>query len=240
MNKIVERFQLDQFLKCIGLAPNRIDDFESPDFIIYFDNKKIGIELTSIKQSSIASIAGNHRKIVQNAYNKAIQANIEPIDVHVWFYDHEITNVQLFIKEASEYLFRLIASNIDTIKAANGNTTKIKCTGNKYNISQVTAHWHTINGNRWLYDHRWKTEEPGFVSTSFRNIIQNEITKKNAKLLKYLTKCNSCWLLIVIDRSKRDEHFDYEYIKSDGNYESAFEKNYLFDLMERKVYLLKS
>ena len=239
MDKKLERFYLEEFIKCINITPTSIKDSESPDFLLQINNEIIGIELTSIKQDYLSPTVGNQRKIVRNACSKAINSAIEPLDVHVWFHDFKPNNVQLFIKTASDYLYSIIKNNIDEIKNANGLLCDIDCSDNKYGIFQVTAHWHSVNNEKWLYNHRWKTEEPGFVSINFHDIIQKEIDKKNTKFSRYISKCNKCWLLIVIDRSKKDEHFDYSYMNDDSNYNSNFFNNYIFDLYEKKVYLLK-
>lgn len=239
MNKKLERYQLEQFIHCINIPVDEITEDEGPDFLISTNGSKYGIEITSIRQNAtLSAIAGNHRKIVQKACRKAIEEGMEPVDIKVWFKNNRIINVQQFINNASEYLYELIEKSIQVIKSANGNIIKIECKKNNYNINQITAHWHTKDGHKWLSNHRWQTQEPGYVSIDFFDILQNEISKKNKKIQDYLKKCSSCWLLIVVDRSKLDEHFDYEFMNHNHRYQSKFEKTYYFDLMENKVYQL--
>lgn len=236
MNKEIERFYLQQFLESIQIDVTQIIDYERPDFLITSKAQTYGVEITNLKQKNNSSIAGDNRKIVRNACNIAIKNTLEPIDIHVWFYDSKANNVQKYIKDASDYLYSLILDSISIIKKANGHSVEIPCTDNHFSFCQITAHWHSIDGNRWLDHHRWETEEPGFVSKNFANFLQAEISKKNRKITEYRKASPICWLIIVVDRSKMDEHFDYSYMDQTISYQSNFEKTYFFDLCERKIY----
>jgi len=240
MNKLIEKFYVEEFLKCIDYPSIILEDSESPDFLIHHNNRTIGIEVTCLKKEGISEIAGIQRKIVKDAQQMAISNNLDPLDIHVWMYTKRYINGQSYINEASKFLYQTVIDNFELIRSSNGNIVTVHLEQNKYGIHQITAHWHTINGTRWLDDHRWQTQEPGLVSINFANILQREIDKKNNKINLYLNKCNSCWLVVVIDRSKKDEMFDYSYINKEISFLSKFEKTYFFDLMDRKAYLLNT
>jgi len=43
-----ERFLLDRFLELQGISPARIQEFESPDFLIDIEGREVGIEVTEL------------------------------------------------------------------------------------------------------------------------------------------------------------------------------------------------
>jgi len=43
-----ERFLLDRFLELQGISPTRVDESESPDFLIDLEGRKVGIEVTEL------------------------------------------------------------------------------------------------------------------------------------------------------------------------------------------------
>jgi len=240
MDKKLEIFHIQQYFTISGIDAELISCGESPDFIYKIDNIITGIELSRIKIKKLSAIAGDQRQIVRFAMKKAIDNKLNPLEATV-FFDSQLKNIsKKEINDAAEYLFEIVNNNLKEIENGKVNQVKLKIKSNKYGFSYVLVHWNVFNGTIWLDHHRWKPNEPGFVSTEFSSKIRNEIKKKNKKYFEYRKKCDQCWLIFVIDRSKKDELFDYSYMDKNIIYESNFDSTIIFDLMEKKIYNLKT
>lgn len=235
VNKTIEKFHFEEFLKCINESNRNYTSCESPDFLLKQGKETIGYEITRLKQKILSPVAGTAKKIVQAACKKAIENNIAPLDIHVFMFIDQIKLSRKFINECSNYIYDIVITSIDLIEKANGNVIKLDTTNNKYSINQITAHWNSRNGIKWLDNHRWWNSEPGFVNTKFYDVIQNAIDDKNKKYNRYLDKCDKCNLIIVVDRTKYDEHFDITYMDEKYIYDACFEKVYFFDIIEKTV-----
>lgn len=75
--KEVERFYLEKFLTILGKTYDHIDERESPDFIIFFQEHRVGVELTEY-HSDLKGLNGKSRRqieeerrfLMENLYNK--------------------------------------------------------------------------------------------------------------------------------------------------------------------------
>jgi len=84
-----------------------------------------------------------------------------------------------------------------------------------------------------------KTSEPGWVNFNFNTELQALINEKNIKYNRYIKKCDKCWLVVIVDRSQRDEVFDFERDMQGEVFRSSFDSVYFFDIRQRKIYKLK-
>ncbi len=237
--KRLERFYLTQFIDIYDKAIEIITDGENPDFLCKRRNEVFGIELTSLKMKSLSEITGLQRKIVQKAQELA-EGDLEPMEIKVWFSEYNTRYGAYKINQAALYIYETVKQTLSKIANNDGHSNEIETGGNRFGIIFLTANLGIINGKRWLANHRWQTQEPGFVNMSFESDLQEIINQKNKKYNKYLEKIDSCWLLVTIDRRKKEEKFDYARMKKQRIYNSLFDKTILFDVMERKAYNLNT
>lgn len=238
--KRIERFYLDRFIEIYDNTIKVLRESECPDFLCSYKGYILGIEVTRLKKKRLSEISGVQNKIVRKAKELAIEYGMKPMDVKIWFSEYMTDLKHEMVENAAEYLYQIVHRNIEQIQNNNGRCVTLDTSGNQYGILQVAATWGEVDGiMRLQYPYqRWRTIEPGWLSIEFRKDLQKVIDSKNQKVDLYKKEVQNCWLLIVVDRSKRDEQFDYSRMDSSLTYESRFERTFLFDLMERKIYQL--
>jgi len=121
------------------------------------------------------------------------------------------------------------------MNAESFNSIKIAPPNPFVGISLVYVTPGTANGKVWLNHHRWEVMEPGFVSIGFIPELQAAINKKNKKKNEYLRRCDRCWLLIVADRTKADQKFEFTPEMQEYVYESEFEKTFFLEIAQKFI-----
>lgn len=239
-----ERFHLEVFSTLQPLPGeelSRQDTSQKPDFLFQCGESIIGIEHTEIKRirssqdiSSLAQLKGIHRGIVVKAGRLAAEQGLPPLNVKVNFHDHYYRFKQKEKDQAVQGLLDTVKKNLDKImKMETGNSVKIEPPTPFVGISLVYMTPATANGKVWLDHHRWEVMEPGFVSIEFIPELQASITKKNRINNEYLTRCDQCWLLVVADRTKADQKFEFTPEMQKHIYESEFEKTFYMEIAQR-------
>nr|NJM04291.1 hypothetical protein [Desulfobacula sp.] len=223
-----------------GVELPRKDISQKPDFLFQCGKSVIGIEHTEIKKlgslpgsPSFAELKGIHRSIVRKAGHLAAKHGLPPLNVKVNFnpyYRFKLKGNQ----QAVQGLLGTVKKNLDTIMGMDtGSSIKIDPPNPFVGISLVYVTPGTINGKVWLNNHRWETMEPGVVRIGFIPELQAAITKKNKKHNEYLKGCDKCWLLVVADRTKADQKFEFTPEMKIHIYESEFEKTFFMEIAER-------
>lgn len=239
-----ERFHLDVFSalqRLPGDELSRQDLFQKPDFLFQCGESIIGIEHTEIKKIrstqgilSLAQLKGTHRGIVRKAEQLAVEQGLPPLHVKVNFHDlyHRFQPKEK--QQAIQGLFNTVKKNLDKImEMETGNSVKIDSPNPFVGISLIYVTPGTANGKVWLNHHRWEIMEPGVVSIGFIPELQDAITKKNKIYTEYLKRCDQCCLLVVADRTKADQKFEFTPDMQENIYESEFEKTYYMEIAHR-------
>jgi hypothetical protein len=241
IKKIIERFQLDQFIEVSGMPIEVLREGKAgnePDFICFHNGCTLGIEVRALKNTRISKEAGIQRQVVAKAQKLAIDHGMKPIRVRVLF-GGPTPNMRGNKKDdAAEYLYRIIYDNLKRIQDGHGYPVIIDTGGNRCGVLHMYANWGEMDGKVGITSHSWSTNELHWVISKFPQELQNAIDCKNKKYDSYTRAVHDCWLLLVVDRSKKDEPFDYSQMDQSINYDSKFNKIFLLDLMERKHYEL--
>lgn len=238
-----ERFHLDVFSalqRLPGDELSRQDPFQKPDFLFQCGESIIGIEHTEIKRirssqgiPSLAQLKGTQRGIVKKAGWLAAEQGLPPLNVKVNFHNYYY-RFQQKGGQAVQGLLDTVKKNLDKImKMETGQSVKIDPPTPFVGISLVYVTPGTVNGQVWLNHHRWEVMEPGFVSIGFTPELQDAITKKNRINIEYLKRCDQCWLLVVADRRKADQKFEFTTEMQEYIYESAFERTFYLEIAQR-------
>lgn len=239
-----ERFHLEVFStlqRLPGVELPRQDISQKPDFLFQCGESIVGIEHTEIKRlassqgiPSLAELKGIHRDIVRKAERLADEQGLPPLNVKVNFHNHYYRFTQKQRDQAVQGLLGTVKKNLDKImKMETGNSVKIDPPLPFVGISLVYVTPGTVNGKVWLNHHRWEVMEPGFVRIGFIPELQAAITKKNRINNEYLKRCDKCWLLVVADRTKADQKFEFIPEMQKYIYESEFEKTFFMEIAQR-------
>lgn len=211
----LEEYHLEVFSKFISLPGEQLprQKNQRPDFIFHNGDQLIGIELTGMKNNKTnneTKLKGTHRQIINRAQHTCSKQGIPPLCVEVLFNDcyYNYSNKG---RAAVETLVETISSNLNKIEAVtDGSSIELKPKGPFTGIISILAAPGKAWGKQWLSEHRWNLVEIGWVNrVGFESELQSVIDRKNNLIGNYLQKCNECWLLIVADRSKADQKYEF-------------------------------
>jgi hypothetical protein len=207
----------------------KYDHTDNPDFLIPFDNKTLGIEVTEIyKEEQVNGInlkvdEAIKERVVYNACQKAIDFNLPPLHVSVLFSVHFSGTVKKERERiVTEELFNIVKDNCP----AEGNHVELD-----FNNS-IPDEFHAIR----VYNipgckkHFWNYTEAFFLYNSFSDQLQKIISSKAKKLPEYLKHCNRCWLVIVALGLSGSSFYEFSDEMEKYSYKSPFEKVFFLDV----------
>ena len=243
--KSKELVYLKEFLKLYRISPIKIYfDVESPDFIINYSDKKIGIELT--EYHSLQEVLGHSRREVESNW-KRIQGEIyEKIKL-----DKELTGVRTLIFLKKVYLPSrgeiplFIDELIDCTKELIVEGKKSVLVPEKYKILSKYVDKidiYKIGGNFHL---KWESNlNVGFVGIKEEELIKTIIPKIKKTEKYFLKELDELWLLIAFGplisqtvqprlKFKLEEFKTLNSIIGKSSYNNIFLYLYLYDVIYR-------
>jgi len=193
-----ELYYLEPFLKLYGVSPTKINlNVESPDFIINYSDKKIGIELT--EYHSLQEVLGHSRREVESNWERIqgkiyekIKLDKELMGTHVLMFLRKIIlpsqgEISSFIEELINCTKLFIVE--DKKSSLVPEAYKIL---NKY-IDQIDVS--KINDTSFL---KWEcdinTGSIGLKEKELLNVITPKISKDK---IYYLKNLDELWLLVT-------------------------------------------
>jgi len=240
-----ELFYLKPFLKLYGVSPIKITlNVESPDFIINYSGKKIGIELT--EYHSLIEISGHSRREVESNWEKIqkkiyenVKLDNELIGTHVLMFLRKIilpsqVEIPSFIDELINCTKIFIVE--DKKSSLVPETYKIL---NKY-IDRIDIS--KINDTSFL---KWECDinagSIGLTEEGLLSIIESKINKGERYRLRGV---NELWLLVVFGhrisqsvpprlKYKLEEFTVLNSILSISSYNYVFLYLYMYDVIYR-------
>jgi len=170
-----------------------------PDYLFSISQKKIGLEVTSPVKELLAPLRTDQDKCLKKAGQSAKQIGLETVEVKVQFRsDHD----SIDIDKASEELVQFVKKEIPKI-----DDTKSwhYCeSGLKY-IKWISIHLGTVNGRKWLPNHRFERIHMNWMRINPIDEIQSLIDKKQSRYHDYIQTCDECWLLIGVNEGTAPE-----------------------------------
>lgn len=208
---------LQKLLKLIDFEVNeKIIPEESPDFLINFDEKILGIEIVEIFQPQtddavrIQHQESIKKNIVDNTESELVGNGLPPMKVFISFNDYFHLNFdtsQFILEGNDQYDFPLILAEI-----ISNNIPEI---GEKIEIYGVDCERIPIKINSLKIYHEDCFEEicvntstGGILPPLDKATLEKKINAKNEKIELYKQKCDECWLLISSNDYQFEKAFD--------------------------------
>jgi hypothetical protein len=242
--KLQEKTILEYFSVIYAEYPGgKILQTESPDFILLpFPKKRIGIEITRLNQP----------KYPNQKFNSLQVSNVENsvIDEARSVFESKQQSFPLFLSISFKHNVRILKSQIKIVarKIAHDVLNQIRGADPKSNFSFSTEkglaenyiryiegiHLPEINASLWL-------NAGGFeVPALSREFIVKKIASKEKKIHLYRRKrLDSIWLLLVTDSNRRSTSFNLQNQIESWNIPSDFDKVFLLEIIEKKLYKIK-
>lgn len=216
---------------------------QKPDFLINGANSVIGIEHMELfknkspnKPYSPQKEEGFREKIISDAQKLCERKSIPPIQVNVFFnslkhisgnkaqfeLSKSIANViEIACREKKDEIFNLTCSELGLPE-----------------IYQIRVIRGTLNGQTWLTSHRWQEARASWVDRRFVSGLQESIDRKNDRYKEYRKKCEECWLVIVVNRSKDSQALEITEEMLQHKYNSEFDRTFYMEVMLKDLYEL--
>ena len=240
-----ELFYLKPFLKLCGVSPTKITlNVESPDFIISYSGKKIGIELT--EYHSLIEISGHSRREVESNWERLQGEIYEKIKL-----DKELMGIcvsiffrKVFLPSRRESL-PFIDELINCSKAFIIKSGKSVLIPKRYKILNKYVdeiNIYKIGGNSHL---RWNSNlNVGFIGLTEEGLLSIIESKINKGERYRLGDLNELWLLVVFGhrisqsvpprlKYKLEEFRILNSILSKSSYNYIFLYLYMYDVIYR-------
>jgi hypothetical protein len=232
-----ERFLLEGFaIVCPDFPPGRIENTESPDFLVSDSSQVIGIEIVDYVrgQDSEGSAYRRNEVLLQTI---ALRARREyeslysdPLMVHFTGYPGQqlpkirvpdlaadaATTVRRFVPET---LFKSVRVDSDQFTGA---------------LLQAVVSSIRVTRVRNARQASWSPVGAGFVSASV-NEIRDLIASKDTKAPAYLQQCDEVWLLIVADGTNISSTLDLSEEIRQARFPSRFKRVFFYDYQDKRA-----
>lgn len=195
-HKNSERFYLTRFKELCPEFPNgSIVDSESPDFLVHSPHGIVGIELSKVyrpdpidKNAHLPAIEKEREKIVDKIKNYYIHIEDVPLRV-IFFFSGNVTNKNDIKNEDLKEMATLIHS----FKPQIGENVYLDIENDlPFWLDRVSITTREPDAqNFWTVLNFARIPELSPIE------IQKEIREKEGKLLSYLEKCSSAWLVLM-------------------------------------------
>ena len=180
--KLLETAYLEEARQASTLFPEgRLEPQEIPDFVLFAEHRKIGIEVTELCREEPRAEAGRLSKVPDKArelYSRYARA--EPVDVSAAFWRAESGRFNVLTKSLAEFVY--------------GNRAA-KGTGFERHLPKGFCHIGIIEPLR--DEPRWISVRAFETIIAPKELIDARIAEKNARVNDYRRSVPEVWLLII-------------------------------------------
>lgn len=228
-----ERFLLDSFLQTLNLPIDITDEREAPDFLVNYEGRMIGIEVTELfvpplDGTTLQAHESLTNRIVQRAKADYQRQGFPPIHVSIGFVPR----------------CDLGGTNRDSLSKALVDFLAVRPLAQSERL-----HWHSDDA-RQLPDEiafvyalgvpgeefaHWVVPRAGWVHPLSAVLLQASIDKKASRIETYRSATDESWLLVVADRTKPSQLFDAGEQLNGCALRSPFDRTYYFGYPEKTV-----
>jgi hypothetical protein len=183
--KRIETHYVEQARRASAIFPSgRLEPHEKPDFLLFADHGKIGIEVTELCREEPRAEAGRLSKVPEQAkaiYKRCTDA--APVDVSIGFWRAETVTFNALTKTLAEFVY---ANRARRGRILNGDFPPGFCHIGVHEPSLPSGHWHATRA----FD----------TVVAPKELIAGRIAEKNSRVAHYRLAAPEVWLLIVNDR----------------------------------------
>lgn len=224
---------LRQVLRAVdGHDPSDVQLSEEPDFLMPgADRRVLGIELTRIHKPvqtesgrPLRAAEGELDAIVDRAQEIAPDKGVSPLQLRVYFAGQQDSP-----KARRESIACGIAEAIVHFAPRSGDSRQlINWTAGKKTLPEEVGSI-SMFGLRPSSRPCWSRSVSGYVMHDFGKNLQSCLDKKQARLSRYLEKCDRCWLIVVAEGVGEASFLEPSTTVQRRVYESAFERVFFLD-----------
>lgn len=244
-----ERGHLEEFKKnYLHFPEGEIEEREKPDFLIHGTGKVTGIELTELYQLSFGRkcpLQAQEKlrcRIIEKARKMYEENRGDPVDVSVGF-DWGYTIKDKDICRISRELYEFVCGSISESKTKDYVEIGMHAEGSKdppESIRWIKIRYNDPGGRR-VKNNFWHILSVKSIPYLQIPYLQGELNKKNDKYDTYKESSDEVWLIFLIELMEYgglSSAFVIPDETKENEFESPFDKIFLFSVWEGKVYEL--
>lgn len=203
-----ERFLLERFLENAGLAAKVIEERESPDFIVWFENQPIGIELSQLfvshdsnqnllqaQESISAKIVRHAQEIYRASSGQAARISVcfrPGCDLRKLNRDRTATSLASFVTGLSLIEWKRVDWRPEESDAG---------------LPDEISFIHALGVPSFDLAH-WSVVRAGWAASLTIDAIQSRVDEKSSHLQSYRKIVTQNWLVVVADATNPSGLFD--------------------------------
>ncbi|HSV35535.1 MAG TPA: hypothetical protein VLI46_08255 [Ramlibacter sp.] len=236
-----EQYLLRSFLDSAGLAAEVVDpDREAPDFVLQFEGRLVGLEVTEIfiandggpiEPRARESIGERIAKLARRRYE---QLGGKPVHVTIGLtLGGELRDLNR--SETAEKLARFLL----TIDPKPNQYVAWEPSYDRDPLPPEVHYLHILGVPTWEMAH-WYVPQSGWVAPLEEELLQAAIDEKSSKLRDYRLAAPECWLLLASEGWSASQLFDGLPELRPEAIRSPFDRTYFFSAFEKFVLQLTS
>jgi hypothetical protein len=239
LKKLRERYILERFRQNAGLEFQILDDSrEAPDFIVLFEGREIGVEITELfvptdpgemKPQARTSIA---KRIADRAKRRYIELGGKPVYVSIHFTPGGSFS-DLRRDATAEQLAQFVL-------AQNLSLNEYRRWHQSYPYRELPRQISALlmlGLPRWSMA-SWTVAEAGWVTPLTEEMLQAQVDEKTGKLAKYRRAAPEAWLVMATIGNSAAQLFEVVPGFKPDIIRSQFDRTYYIDCFEGKVFRL--
>jgi hypothetical protein len=206
---------------------------EAPDFLLDLsEGHVLGLEVTrpiDTRSSRMAAIRSAQEKVLRRTRELLSASDLEPVEVKVKF---RSDSTEMDPTASARDILGFVRSELpmlDDTKTWHYYESRLE------SVDWISIHRGTVEGKRWLRDHRVSQIHINWVSVDPLDAISDAINHKNDKHWKYRLRCDECWLALAVNEWTAPEAIDITDNLSDREYLSEFSRLFFVRAVEGKV-----
>lgn len=230
-----ERFLLERFLEAARLQAEVTQEREAPDFIIRFEGRSIGVEVTEL---FISHATGRNLPQAQEALSSRIVSDAQqlyqasgahPAHVTVCFgpgcdlrrlnRDHTAAALVSFVQGLNLSEWQRVDWHPEELDG---------------HLPDEISFVHALGVPKSEMAH-WGVARAGWVAPLTAEALQSRIDEKTTRLLKYKKTVSENWLIVVADGTKPSQLFDAKTEFDARAISSPFSRSFFYGHPERAV-----
>lgn len=230
-----ERFLLERFFDDATLAAEIVDEREAPDFIVHFEGRRIGVEVTQLfishdttenlmqaQESIAAKIVSTARQIHDDSGGLPVHVTVcfgPSRDLRKLHRDRTATDLATFVRNLNLTEWQRVDWRPEDLEGP---------------LAEEISFVHALGVPRHEMAH-WTVARAGWAASLTVGTLQTRVDEKAIRLLKYRETVAENWLIIIADATKPSGLFDTRSQIEAGVVSSPFSRTYFYGYPDRMV-----
>lgn len=230
-----ERFLIEQFFEATTLEAEIVEEREVPDFIIRFEGRSIGIEVTELfishdpRQRLLQAQESTATRIVSRAQEIYQQSGARPAHVSVCFAPgRDLRNLR------RDHTANELAAFIRNLDLRERQRVDWRPEEGDAPLPEEISFVHALGVQSFDMAH-WAVARAGWAAPLTLEALQSRIDQKAPRLIKYQDTVVENWLIVVADATNPSGLFDTSLQFDASKLSSPFSRTFFYGYPDRGI-----